>query len=217
MDYPRCDKCGGRECRTGEIMNNPNCPFNVERMDEAGIVGMYSDEAEMAIYRTAAKVEKETYRSVEGAITPVRPRIAEVLAFCREMDIHRVGVAFCAGLFWEASRICRILESGGLDVASVMCKCFSVEKELLGVSREHYIRPGEEKACNPIMQAELLNKADTQLNLIVGLCLGHDILFTKHSKAMVSTLVVKDRMTGHNPIPSLYSAYFDEAIARESR
>jgi uncharacterized metal-binding protein len=215
MDYPRCDRCGGRECRTGEEMRNPNCPSNVERMDEEEIAKMYMDEEERRIYHTAAKIEKETYRNVEGAITPVRPRIAEVLAFCREMGIQRVGVAFCSGLIWEASKVCRILENGGLDVASVMCKCFSVEKQDLGVPKEDYIRPGEEKACNPIMQAELLNKAGTQLNLIVGLCLGHDILFTRHSNAMVTTLVVKDRMTGHNPIPSLYSAYFDEIIERE--
>jgi len=38
----------------------------------------------------------------------------------------------------------------------------------------------------------------------VGLCLGHDILFTQHSKAPVSTLIVKDRMTGNNPSAALH-------------
>jgi uncharacterized metal-binding protein len=65
------------------------------------------------------------------------------------------------------------------------------------------------------MQAEMLNRAGTELNLIVGLCIGHDILFTQHSDAPVSTLVVKDRMSGHNPIAPLYSAYFLEILDRE--
>ena len=44
---------------------------------------------------------------------------------------------------------------------------------------------------------------------MVGLCLGHDILFIKHSKADVTPLIVKDRLTGHNPVAALYaSRYF---------
>jgi len=64
-----------------------------------------------------------------------------------------------------------------------------------------------EATCNPILQAELLNRARTDFNIIIGLCVGHDMLFTKFSKAPVATLVVKDRMTGHNPVISLYTRY----------
>lgn len=195
-------------------VKNPNCPSRMEQIDDDEIVKKYSREYVRKIYRAAAKVEKETYREIEGAIVPIRPRIAEIIAFCHEVGIKRVGVAFCIGLAWEASRICKVLEKGGLEVASVICKCFSVEKERLGIDREYYIRDGEEKGCNPIMQAELLNKAGTALNIIVGLCIGHDILFTDHSAAPVTTLVVKDRMTGHNPIAPLYSVYFEESLAR---
>jgi uncharacterized metal-binding protein len=51
---------------------------------------------------------------------------------------------------------------------------------------------------------KILNREDTELNFIVGLCLGHDILFTRYSKAPVSTLIVKDRMMGNNPAGALY-------------
>jgi len=34
--------------------------------------------------------------------------------------------------------------------------------------------------------------------------MGHDILFTQYSKAPVSTLIVKDRVTGNNPAAALY-------------
>jgi uncharacterized metal-binding protein len=190
--------------------------MNREDIEEDTIITRYEDPEDSKLFKVASKIEKETYRDIEGAITPVRPRIAEIIAFCREMDIEKVGVAFCAGLIWEAGRVCKILDNAGLDVASVMCKCFSVEKEHLGVPETSYIRPESEAACNPLMQAEMLNRAGTELNLIVGLCIGHDLLFIKHSDAPVTTLVVKDRMSGHNPIPPLYSAYFRELLERES-
>jgi uncharacterized metal-binding protein len=60
--------------------------------------------------------------------------------------------------------------------------------------------------CNPLMQAEVLNREKTELNVMVGLCLGHDVLFIKHSKADVTPLIVKDRVTGHNPIAALYTS-----------
>jgi len=60
-----------------------------------------------------------------------------------------------------------------------------------------------EAACNPILQAEMLNRAGAQVNIIVGLCIGHDMLFTKNSKAPVTILIVKDRLLGHNPIKGL--------------
>ncbi|HKI51005.1 MAG TPA: DUF1847 domain-containing protein, partial [Geothermobacteraceae bacterium] len=40
------------------------------------------------------------------------------------------------------------------------------------------------------------------------LCVGHDMLFNKYSRAPVTTLVVKDRVTGHNPVAVLYGQHF---------
>ena len=42
-----------------------------------------------------------------------------------------------------------------------------------------------------------------QLTLVMGLCLGHDILFQKHIKSDCTTLVVKDRVYQHNPLEHL--------------
>jgi hypothetical protein len=35
---------------------------------------------------------------------------------------------------------------------------------------------------------------------------GHDSLFYKYSNAYTTTLVTKDRVTGHNPAAALYTA-----------
>jgi uncharacterized metal-binding protein len=61
--------------------------------------------------------------------------------------------------------------------------------------------------CNPIAQALYLNEMATELNIIIGLCVGHDSLFYKHSDAMVTTLVAKDRVLAHNPAGALYCAH----------
>lgn len=60
--------------------------------------------------------------------------------------------------------------------------------------------------CNPIAQAEFLNKENTEFNIVLGLCVGHDTLFFKYSKAPVTVLAVKDRALAHNPLGAIYQA-----------
>ena len=58
-----------------------------------------------------------------------------------------------------------------------------------------------------IGQAKLLEEG-TEFNIVVGLCVGHDSLFIKYSKAPTTVLIVKDRILAHNPIGALYSNYW---------
>ncbi|OPY27009.1 MAG: hypothetical protein A4E27_00631 [Methanobacterium sp. PtaU1.Bin242] len=69
--------------------------------------------------------------------------------------------------------------------------------------------------CNPLGQASFLNRENTDLNIIIGLCIGHDLLFTEHSKAPVTTLVVKDRVLAHNPLGAIYSKYYQNKFSSE--
>jgi uncharacterized metal-binding protein len=72
-----------------------------------------------------------------------------------------------------------------------------------------------EVMCNPAGQAALLNDAGTELNIICGLCVGHDALFSMHSKAPVTTFLVKDRVLGHNPAAALYVQYIRRTFLDE--
>ena len=54
--------------------------------------------------------------------------------------------------------------------------------------------------------AHVLNRAETQFNICLGLCVGHDSLFYRYSQAPVTTLVAKDRATGNNPVAAIYCA-----------
>ena len=71
--------------------------------------------------------------------------------------------------------------------------------------------------CNPAAQALLLNKAKTDMNIIVGLCVGHDITFTHLSKAPVTTFIAKDRSNPHNPAAVLHTSYGDSYFAKDLR
>jgi len=115
---------------------------------------------------------------------------------------------------YEAHRANAILENHGFEIASVVCSCGSVDKNEVGIPLEYRIRDQNnfEATCNPLLQAEILNREGTAFNVLVGLCVGHDMLFTSFSKAPVTTRIVKDRLTGHNPVISLYSRYFKDIV-----
>ncbi len=125
------------------------------------------------------------------------------------MGYQTIGIATCLGLLTETRQLSEILEAQGFAVVSVCCKAGGIDKIKLGIEEQDKVRPGHyEAACNPIAQAKLLNEAQTEMNIIVGLCVGHDMLFNLHSQAPVTTLVAKDRVTGHNPVSVLYGQNF---------
>ena len=212
MNVPRCDKCSGVFCTKGKIDKDalPDfCPMKTMDNIIQKAVEEYSHDDVKSIYIQAAITEKEAFEVMRGKRIPVRPRIRELVEFAKKIEAQKIGVAFCAGLSDEASRVANVIERFGFTVCSVRCKCGAVDKTELGVSQEYKIGDAGkfEAGCNPIVQALLLNTVKTDLNVIVGLCIGHDILFTKYSKAPVTTLIVKDRYTGHNPLAALYSNY----------
>lgn len=134
------------------------------------------------IYRIASEIPKNI------------PRIEEVRLFIEKMKIKRVGVAFCKGLQDEAKEIVEFLTSGNdTEFFPVICAYKDVNKNIANSEKTSI-------TCNPVGQAGLLNEVDTQLNLTIGLCVGHDILFSKYSRASVTNLLVKDRIYRHRPL-----------------
>ncbi|MBI5101545.1 MAG: DUF1847 domain-containing protein [Nitrospirae bacterium] len=169
------------------------------------------DGADARMAKVAARVEGLCYQRVPGSsvINARWTRVEDTLAFARLMGYKSIGIATCIGLLEETNRLAAILRAQGFSPVSVCCKTGGIDKLELGLEEEQKVRPSTfEPACNPVAQARLLNRAGTDMNIIVGLCVGHDMLFTKHSEAPVTTLVVKDRVTGHNPVAVLYGQNF---------
>ena len=136
------------------------------------------------------------------------------MAFADLMGWKKIGVAFCLAARDEAIKLTKVLEARGFEVCSIICRSFSMQKREFDIAKEDCLKSDMETVCNPVYQAELLNEAGTQMNIVVGLCVGHDMLFSKNSKAYVTTLSVKDRMTGNNTIAPLYSGFFSEILKK---
>ena len=213
----KCAYCKALSCVVGE-KGPKNCPMETNRdvLEEAR--KLYERLLEKKLAANAGIVEATGYMQW--------PRLKDTIEFAKLMNYKKLGIAFCVGLQKEANVLSKILEKYRFEVFSVMCKTGSIPKSEVGVPEQYQWTSKTGYAigyvtCNPIGQAMLLNKAETDMNIIVGLCVGHDILFTKHSKAPVTTLIAKDRVTGHNPATVLCTyygaAYFDKDLSEKRR
>lgn len=209
------DRKGATHCWSADPASAPPppgaCPTQAHASAVAATLPSYLDEgADARMARVAAQVEGLCYQRAEGGAVHARwTRVEDTIAFARLMGYRRIGIATCIGLLEESRRLEQILRAQSLEPVSVCCKVGSVDKAALAIPDAEKVRPGTfEPACNPIAQAEILNAVGTDLNVVVGLCVGHDALFGRHSRAPVTTLVVKDRVTGHNPAAVLYGQGF---------
>jgi len=197
---PGCAYCPDnvRACRLGESADRgPGfCPTKV---DQAGIdeaAGEYDLPEIRRVSQVSAVVEAEGYCKWA--------RVQEICEFAKRMGFSKIGIATCISFVDHAKVLSGILESHGFEVASVACKHGSIPKEELGLKDAEKIRPGNfEAICNPVGQAELLNHAGCELNVVLGLCVGHDSLFFKYAKGLTTVLVAKDRVLAHNPVGAL--------------
>lgn len=198
MDQPRsCIDCAVKNCSKMDKTYPDFCLTT--HMDEealADAMACYEDEEVRRVAVAAAEVEYEHYCRYT--------RVEEIMAFARKIGAQKLGIATCVGLLKESRILAGILRKNGFEVYGVACKAGAQPKTGIGIPEECCsIGPN---MCNPVLQAKLLNKAHTDLNIVVGLCVGHDSLFYKYSEALVTTAVTKDRVLGHNPAAALYTA-----------
>jgi uncharacterized metal-binding protein len=197
-------------CRTPEGKGPKNCPT----LNEGAVIDQARDEYEKEEIREFARLasvqEGECYANRDQkpyVLHPVKPRMVEIMEFAQKMNYRKIGLAFCGGLTHEAGMVVDILEKNGFKVINVSCKVGGVAKEKIGIQEHEKINIGEhESMCNPIGQAMILNREETDFNVLLGLCVGHDSLFLKYIQAPTTVLAVKDRVTGHNPLAAVYTA-----------
>ncbi|MEA4964617.1 MAG: DUF1847 domain-containing protein [Oscillospiraceae bacterium] len=207
-----CASCKIHACRTGDLENAPkNCPCaETEALEK--IKTQYQDPEILNLAYHSALVESEGYCK--------KTRLEEIIDFAEKCKFHKLGVAFCIGLCKEAETFCSILRNHGFEVSSIVCKNGSIPKEFLGIKEQEKIVPDTyEPMCNPVGQAFFLNKAQTELNIILGLCVGHDSLFIKYSDAPVTVFAVKDRVLAHNPLGALYlsDSYYKNKLYNQEK
>ncbi len=150
-------------------------------MEKTDFVSLYDEQ------------DKQVLKVAEDSLNPRIDRVHEIIAYAKEAKISKIGIANCISFNKEAIQLEGILRDAGLEVEKVHCKYGKVPFDDL--------LPGYRgTSCNPAGQAQFLEEKETQLNVMMGLCLGHDIIFNSKSKAPVTPLIVKDRKTKHKTI-----------------
>ncbi|MDD3350528.1 MAG: DUF1847 domain-containing protein [Eubacteriales bacterium] len=194
MEY--CAECKVKACYTGKREVVPeDCPMKCSDVVEKSLEEYSAEIKEFA--RQAALLESEGYCRWT--------RVEETIRFCVAMKYQKIGLAFCIGLKKEAEILSKLFRAHGLTILSANCKFSCVQKEFIGISEEEKLRPGtSEVMCNPIAQALFFNGEKTDINVVMGLCVGHDSLFFKYSEAPCTVVLTKDRVLCHNPAAALY-------------
>ncbi len=212
-DMPSCALCpydwSERYCRGPGGKGPKNCPSLLKDLAQKA-QALMSDSVLLEFSRNCSIQEAQAYGGRELGyehIHPAKPRIKEIIEFAERMGYKRLALVFCVGLRREAAIVHGMFEDYGFETVSVACKVGRIPKSELGLSREDHVDPGveNETMCNPVMQALVANHSGAELNVLLGLCVGHDSLFIRHAEAPVTVLAVKDRLLGHNPLAAIYT------------
>jgi uncharacterized metal-binding protein len=145
------------------------------------------------LYDTA---DAATMKSAYDSLRPGIDRINEIIGYARTANLQTIGIAHCVSFNNEAAKLSEMLETEGFKVVSVNCKYGKMPLS-------DVVDGAKGIACNPAGQAKYLAENETQLNVMMGLCVGHDMIFNQKSHAPVTPLVVKDRKLKHQTINML--------------
>lgn len=212
---PSCGNCPSLSCwpiKPEDILTGPlfcatkNFPDVIAKAKEIYL----NDPLHRKMQLVGARLEGMSSQTPPGGreINMKLTRLEEIIMFCKMMGYKKIGLAHCIGCIGEAKELAEILQMRGFETYQVCCKVGGIDKAEVGIQEDEKVRPLTfETMCNNAAQALIFNEIGTDLNLIIGLCVGHDITFTMLSKAPVSTFLVKDRRTGHNPAVPLYQGY----------
>ena len=222
-ELPGCAKCGievsKRICQDEDGRGPSFCPT----VHKAEVIENAFEELKkpeiLEFAKQASIQEGEGYADRElgyAQTKPLKPRILEIIEFAKKMNYKRLGFVFCLGLVPEAKVVEKLLTAEGFEVVSALCKMGRVPKEDIGIRDDQKINIGcFESMCNPIAQAFVMNQEQTEFNIVMGLCVGHDSLFLKYADAPCTVFAAKDRLLGHNPLAAVYTidTYYRSLLA----
>lgn len=159
-------------CKTKECLKGKNCSVIKSGLEYGG--------RDLKSLQVSAWLEADPAK---------RTKVEEIAIYAKKMGYEKIGIAFCIDYTIEARMVYEIL-SRYFEVFSVCCKVCGFGKADFGLRKCE--GAGFEVACNPIGQALLLNDDETDLNIMLGLKTGYDILFSANSDAPSVVLPVQE-------------------------
>jgi uncharacterized metal-binding protein len=181
-----CTLCDSKVCRTGISCNK-------EKYDIENVIEEFQSSENQKIIQAAAHL-------VDGGKAGTLSRMDEIIEFVKRMRYKKVGLAYCYGMESDAIKVGDIFKNKGIKLQTISCSVSGIlQDEINQNSCIHKI------SCNPIGQARQLNAENVDFVIIMGICLGHDILLQKNLEADFTVFVVKDRVNKHNPLQNIYN------------
>jgi uncharacterized metal-binding protein len=179
-----CTVCKIKTCRTAE-----SC--GAEYFERSDVINNYEETKNQLIVQAAAQLVDD---GKAGSLSKLR----ELVEFIKTMKYQKVGLAYCYGMEKDAIEVKKYFKQNGIPISAVSCTIGGIAQD--NINKESCIH---KVSCNPIGQAKQLNYEKADLVLIMGICLGHDILLQRNLKSDFTTLVVKDRVHNNNPLLAL--------------
>jgi len=169
-----CLNCKNKICKLNKVC--PSVQYEVQNVKQKYL----QDDTQKTIQAAAQLVDNGR----AGTLS----RLEETIEFIKLMKYQKVGVAYCFGLEHLSRELKIIMKKNGINITAITCCTSGILQS--DINFESNIN---NFSCNPIGQAEQLNIEGCDFVMILGICLGHDIILQRNLKCDFSTILVKDR------------------------
>ncbi len=176
-----CTQCLSKGCRKNNACTS----------DKHLYIEEYANPKNQSITKAASKL-------VDNGRAGKLNRLEEIIEYCQIRGHNYLGVAYCYGMEKEATTLRKTLKQAGFKLEMVSCTVDGLsETELDKMKTKKTV------SCNPLGQTNVLNRKGVQFTILMGLCLGHDVILQNSLKMDHTVFVVKDRVLNNNPIQAL--------------
>lgn len=203
-----CASCTKKSCL---LHNQENPPLNCPMQDQDTLSKCKKEYFD----KDGGKLYLSTMETAMEAKDLGETRTLEAIRFAKKNGWKKIGIAHCIGFCNEAAAASKLIKKAGLECETVVCTNGGINLcDYMSIPTKHLddVENNYAVGCNPIGQAKYLEKANTDYNLIFGLCVGHDALFTKYSHVLTSVIMVKDRSRYRDPISGLFAAACENSV-----
>lgn len=137
---------------------------------------LYGEEADLAFLGTSALIESGGYCQWT--------RLNEIREFSLRMGFKTLGLAHCPDMAGLAKKLATAFQEVGVDP----------------------VLPPPTDLDDPAAQAVHFSEMGTELNVLGGMCVGHEALFLRSSSIPTVSLIARDSRLFHNPAAGIYTS-----------
>ena len=123
-----------------------------------------------------------------------KSRVEHIVDFCRSLGTKKIGISSCLRYIRDASYLKDLFQREGFKCSVVFCKIGGWQTKDIAIDKET-----DWIICNPVGQALILNELGCEVNVTLGLCMGHEMIFNKYAEGYVTNLYVKEKISNERP------------------